>query len=304
LCCPKSIRTVHRMHKDCREQRIADAVKGASHRAPNTRLDGGDEPERGPSFLRAALVHKVARQLGISGKRCRKHNVSPLLKGESPIFVPSFALNRYDISTFDDWQDFLLQELNELSAPADNQYGVVKRTILHASVTCAGAVHKHNEVSRRLASLLIQATFVLYPSRSVMPIWVAMGPVNRPALRVPFIFAEKCHFVANFERNNSRCQVNIVDDQDCLARFKLNDKSLMPIPVVIVRSKTNDRPRSLDLKIALVLIKWWSEPLVTFANGTFGINPRRRSASAECGETKNHDKQSESHMRFVKSFNS
>ena len=81
----------------------------------------------------------------------------------------------------------------------------------------------------------MHATFVFYPSRNVMPFWIAMGPVNHAALRVPLIFAEKSYFVANLERINSRCQVNIVGDQDCLARFELNDKSLMPAPVVIVR---------------------------------------------------------------------
>jgi hypothetical protein len=84
-------------------------------------------------------------------------------------------------------------------------------------------------------SLLIDATFVFDPSRCVMPIWVAMCPVNRSALFVPLIFAEKSYFVANVERDNPRCQVNIVGNQDCLARFEFNDKSLVSTPVVIVR---------------------------------------------------------------------
>src|SRR6266545_4398757 len=78
-----------------------------------------------------------------------------------------------------------------------------------------------------LRNLLIDATFVFDPSRSVMPIWVAMCPVNRSALFVPLIFAEKSYFVANLERDNSRCKVNIVGNQDCLARFEFKDNSLM-----------------------------------------------------------------------------
>lgn len=155
-----------------------------------------------------------------------------------------------------------------------------------------------------LRSLLIDATFVFDPSRRVMPIWVAMCPVNRSALFVPFIFAKKTYFVANLERDNSRCEVNIVGNQDCLARFEFNDKSLMSIPVVIVRQEPTDPTRSLHLKIALVLIECASQPLVTLANGAAGIDRGRRRASAECGETKNPGKQSEFHMRLVKYFNS
>src|SRR6266511_801222 len=146
-----------------------------------------------------------------------------------------------------------------------------------------------------LRNLLIDATFVFDPSRSVMPIWVAMRPVNRSALFAPLIFAEKSYFVANVERDNSRCQVNIVGDQDCLARFEFNDKSLMSTPVVIVREEPTDRPRSLHLKIALVLIECASQPLVTFANGALSIDRGRRRARAERCETKNHGKQSEFH---------
>jgi hypothetical protein len=87
----------------------------------------------------------------------------------------------------------------------------------------------------RCPNLLIDATFVFDPSRGVTPIWVAMRPVNCSALFVPLIFAEECYLVANVERDNSRCQVNIMGNQDCLAGFEFNDKSLVAIPLVIVR---------------------------------------------------------------------
>ena len=155
-----------------------------------------------------------------------------------------------------------------------------------------------------LPGLLIDATFVFDPSRSVVPIWVAMCPVNRSTLFVPLIFAKKSYFVANLERDNSRCQVKIVGNQECLARFEFNDESLMSTPVVIVREEPSDRPRSLDLKIALVLIECASQPFVTFVNDALRIDRGRRRARAERGETKNHGKQSEFHMRLVKYFNS
>jgi hypothetical protein len=127
-----------------------------------------------------------------------------------------------------------------------------------------------------------------------------MCPVNRSTLFVPLIYAEKSYSVANLERDNSRRQVNIVSNQECLAGFEFNDESLMSTPIVIVREEPSDRPRSLDLKVALVLIECASQPLVTFANGARSIDRGRLRARAERDETKNHGKQSEFHMSFVK----
>ena len=67
-----------------------------------------------------------------------------------------------------------------------------------------------------------------------MSTWIAMGPVNGSAFRVPFILAEERDFISNFKRVNSRCEVNVVSDQECLACFEFNDKSLMTTPIVIV----------------------------------------------------------------------
>jgi hypothetical protein len=128
-----------------------------------------------------------------------------------------------------------------------------------------------------------------------------MCPVNCSAFWVPLILAEKSYVVASLEGDNSRCQVNIVGDQDCLARFKLNDKSLMPGPFVIVRQESSNFPRALDLKIALVLIECASKPLVTFANSPLGTVRGRRHARAEHVKAENHGKQSE-FMHVVKSF--
>jgi hypothetical protein len=75
-------------------------------------------------LLAAAPVYEFARQLCISCERCRKYNVSGLLKGASLVFTPSFAINRYDISDPENWQDVLLQELAEFAAAANNQYRV------------------------------------------------------------------------------------------------------------------------------------------------------------------------------------
>lgn len=125
--------------------------------------------------------------------------------------------------------------------------------------------------------------------------WVVMRPVNRSTFFVPLVFAEKCDFIANRERDNSRCQVNIMGNQECLARFECNDKSLMPTSVSIIREEPTDGSRSLHLKIALVLRKGMGQTLVTFANSYLAIDHRRRRARAKGGETDNHCKQTEFH---------
>ncbi|HTG92461.1 MAG TPA: hypothetical protein VL866_07740 [Pyrinomonadaceae bacterium] len=127
--------------------------------------------------------------------------------------------------------------------------------------------------------------------------------MNRSTFRVPLIFPEKFYFVANLERVNARCQVNIVGDQECLARSQLDDKSLMPAAVIIVREQPSDRSVSLYLSMALAVCKGTSQTLVTlatlviFANSRRCIDPggRRRyargSASKNGGKTDNQDKQ-------------
>lgn len=102
-----------------------------------------------------------------------------------------------------------------------------------------------------------------------------MGPVNGSAFRVPFILAEKRDFIANFKRVNSGCEVNIVSDQERLARFEFNDKSLMPTPIVIVTKDPSDHSSSFDLKIALMLNECASQPLVSVVN--CGLSPDRGS---------------------------
>ena len=146
-----------------------------------------------------------------------------------------------------------------------------------------------------LPSLLIDATFVFDPSCNVMLVWVAMCPVNCSTLFVPLIFAEKPYFIANLERDDSWSHVNVVGNQKRLSGFEFNDKSLMSTAVVIVREEPRDRPRSLDLKIARVLIECASQPFVTLANDAPSVNRGRRSARGEHGEKEDYGKQSEFH---------
>src|SRR6266545_1202414 len=46
LCRPKSIRTIHWVRENCREERIADDLKCSCDRAPDTRLNRRNQPQR------------------------------------------------------------------------------------------------------------------------------------------------------------------------------------------------------------------------------------------------------------------
>src|SRR6266511_3387800 len=46
LCRPKSIRTVHWVRENCREERIAHDLKCSRDRTPHTRLNRRNQPER------------------------------------------------------------------------------------------------------------------------------------------------------------------------------------------------------------------------------------------------------------------
>ena len=103
-----------------------------------------------------------------------------------------------------------------------------------------------------------------------------MGSVNRSTFRVPLIFPEEFYFVANLERVNARCQVNIVGYQKGLARSQLNDKSLMPASVIIVGEQPRNPSFSLYLNMALAFCKGTNQTLVTLARLVTFANSRRR----------------------------
>jgi hypothetical protein len=85
-------------------------------------LDGGNKPERGPSFPGAALLHKLARQFGIAGERCCQDNVPGSCNDESALLVAGFAIDRQDILDRESREYALLQKLSEFPAPTYDQY--------------------------------------------------------------------------------------------------------------------------------------------------------------------------------------
>ena len=82
--------------------------------------------------------------------------------------------------------------------------------------------------------LLIRLAIVYYPACDVPALWIMVRPMDDPAFRVPHILAVKPNAVAYLESVDSRGDVDVVCNEECLPRRKLNNESLVSRPVQIV----------------------------------------------------------------------
>ena len=66
------------------------------------------------------------------------------------------------------------------------------------------------------ANLLVGPAVMLEPTGNVIVSRIVMRPVNDPAFRVPFVFPEKFDRIANSQRRDRRCKIDVVSHQQCL----------------------------------------------------------------------------------------
>lgn len=81
-----------------------------------------------------------------------------------------------------------------------------------------------------------------------------MRPVYEAALLVPDIFSKKADSVTFLYRGYTRCEVDVVLDQDSLARRESKDKPLMRRSHPIVGQYSRHDILTFDLNIALSLL--------------------------------------------------
>lgn len=81
----------------------------------------------------------------------------------------------------------------------------------------------------------------------VAPLRVAMGPVHNTAAIVGFEFTVERNRVAILQHRYSRRQVNIVRHQHSTTGSQLQDKSLMPAALVVVRQYSQHHAARLYL---------------------------------------------------------
>src|ERR1041385_460242 len=79
---------------------------------------------------------------------------------------------------------------------------------------------------------------------------IMMRPVDHTAFFIPDILAAKADAVAYLESVDPRGDVDVVCDQHCLSRCKLNDESLVPVTVHIVWQDTSHRTFAFNLYVA------------------------------------------------------
>ena len=79
---------------------------------------------------------------------------------------------------------------------------------------------------------------------------ITVRPMDDPAFFVPDILAVKADAVACLKSVDSRGDVDVVCNQQCLSRRELNEESLVSPPVQIVRQNANHRALAFDLYVA------------------------------------------------------
>ncbi len=112
------------------------------------------------------------------------------------------------------------------------------------------------------AQLLVNLTVIFNPARRVTFAWIAVCPVHHAAFGVPFIYATERYQIAFAKADHSRCQINVVRDEQCLTRGERNDEALMSTSVVIVREQLSNNALPLHLKVARALLEGTGECLV------------------------------------------
>ena len=85
--------------------------------------------------------------------------------------------------------------------------------------------------------------------------WIVVGPVNNAALRVPFVHTIERDGISRFQRRNSRCQVNVMRDEQRLTGRKRDDEALMTTTISIVGEKLRHYAFSLNLNAASLFIE-------------------------------------------------
>lgn len=80
--------------------------------------------------------------------------------------------------------------------------------------------------------------------------WVVMRPVNYASPRVPFVFAIEFHLISFLECVDSIGQIDVMSNQQRLARLQFDDEALMSTPVFVVGEYCGDGSFSLNLKAA------------------------------------------------------
>src|SRR3954453_17864819 len=96
--------------------------------------------------------------------------------------------------------------------------------------------------------LVVQPTIVPDPACLVPAAGVTVRPVHHTSLRAPLVLATQRDRVARGDRH-ARREVEVVSDEHADAAGDLENESLVPCALPVVRKHANDAPNALDLHV-------------------------------------------------------
>ena len=79
--------------------------------------------------------------------------------------------------------------------------------------------------------------------------------MDHPSFRVPFVLPVELDGVALTEHGDPRGKIDVVRDQNCLARSQTDDEALVATAFVVIRQNLGDQSSVLNLNIARVILK-------------------------------------------------
>jgi len=65
--------------------------------------------------------------------------------------------------------------------------------------------------------------------------WITVSPMDYPSFRIPFVFSVELESVARTEWVDPRGDIDVVSDQNCLARIETDDETLVATAIVVIR---------------------------------------------------------------------
>jgi hypothetical protein len=125
---------------------------------------------------------------------------------------------------------------------------------------------------------------VTNPSRLVASRGIVMGPMQRAALVVPFVFSLEFDRIAHSKGLHSRSKIDVVCYQKGLTGRESHDEPLMPAAVVVVRQNSQDVTRAFCNEVAPMLLKRRLEDLIIRLKRGCGVLDDALGASAANAE--------------------
>ena len=132
--------------------------------------------------------------------------------------------------------------------------------------------------TKRPGTLPVDRTLVLDPPGLVPASRIVVRPVDHATPWVPLVVAGELDPVSTADARDTRRDVDVVRDQQRLARVELDDEALMPRALDVVRKNADDGGGAGDMKAALPLAVRGREDLVAVDSGLAGGTARHEQA--------------------------